>query len=440
MSFKQIGRYEIKEEIGRGGMATVYLGHDLNFQRDVAIKVLPPQFSHDPTFHERFQKEARTIALLEHNAVVPVYDYGEEGDWPYLVMRYMAGGSLADRLKSGPLPLEKAADVTQRMGAALDKAHKQNFIHRDLKPGNVLFDDEDYAYLADFGIVRLAESTHTVTMIGTPDYMTPEQIRGMDVDYRSDIYQLGILLFEMLAGQKPFVANDTAALMYKHTHDPVPDVRQWNQGLPDGCEAVIGRAMAKEPADRYDSAGEMAAALTQYLARAKSPTIRMEAAKETRPERKTAVPPSPSPQVVAGSIEHTYNRPKHEKRPSPAASSPDLQAKHPATPWIRWVLASFVGFVLAFISLFLLYGMSSINLVNGAIFGSILGFFQWLVLRRRVKSAYNWILLNAGVFATFFIVTNVANAELPILFVMVGVVLILMGLGVRRMRHSAIQL
>lgn len=440
MSFKQIGRYEIKEEIGRGGMATVYLGHDLNFQRDVAIKVLPPQFSHDPTFHERFQKEARTIALLEHNAVVPVYDYGEEGDWPYLVMRYMSGGSLADRLKSGPLSLDKAADVTQRMGAALDKAHKQHFIHRDLKPGNVLFDDEGYAYLADFGIVRLAESTHTVTMIGTPDYMTPEQIRGLDVDYRSDIYQLGILLFEMLAGQKPFVANDTAALMYKHTHDPVPDVRQWNKTLPPGCEMVISRAMAKNPAERYESAGEMAAALTQYLARAKSPTVRMEAPKVTQPEGKTAVPPSPNPQVVAGSIEHTYQRPKREKRPS-VQSAPHTPAKRPSTPWMRWIFASFIGFVLGFGSLFLLYGgWSSSNLVNGAVFGLILGFFQWLVLRRQVDSAYSWILGNIAIFAIFFIVTDVGNSDTPILFFMLILVFVLMGLGVRRMRQSAIQL
>ena len=440
MSFKQIGRYEIKREIGRGGMATVYLAHDPTFLRDVAIKVLPPQFSHDPTFHKRFQQEAHTIALLEHNAVVPVYDYGEEGDWPYLVMRYMSGGSLADRLKSGPFTLEKAAEVTQRMGAALDKAHRQNFIHRDLKPGNVLFDEDDYAYLADFGIVRLAESTHTVTMIGTPDYMTPEQIRGLDIDYRSDIYQLGILLFEMLAGQKPFVANDTAALMYKHAHEPVPDVRQWNKTLPPGCEMVISRAMAKNPAERYESAGEMAAALTQYLARTKSPTIRMEPAKETRRERETAVPPSPNPQVVAGSIEHTFNRPKREKRPS-APPAPDKPAKRPATPWLRWIFASLAGFILGFGSLFLLYGgWSSSNLVNGAIFGLILSFFQWLVLRRRVDSAFSWILVNMAAFALFFIVTDVGNSDAPILFLMILLVIVLMGFGVRRMRHSTIQL
>ncbi|MCB8984031.1 MAG: protein kinase [Ardenticatenaceae bacterium] len=442
MSFKQIGRYEIIREIGRGGMATVYLGHDLSFQRDVAIKLLPPQFSHDPTFHERFNQEAHTLAQLEHNAVVPVYDYGEEGDWPYLVMRYMAGGSLADRLKSGPLSLEKATNVTQRMGAALDKAHKLKFIHRDLKPGNVLFDEEDYAYLADFGIVRLAESTHTVTMIGTPDYMTPEQIRGLDIDCRSDIYQLGILLFEMLAGQKPFVANDTAALMYKHAHDPVPDVREWNKELPDGCAVVIRRAMAKDPADRYDSAGEMAAALTQYLTRTQSPTVRLEATKRPRPERETAVSPHTpqGPHVVSASLEHAYSRPKREKRPSSPAAA-ELPAKRPATPWIRWIFATVAGFVLGFVALFPLYGgWSSSNLVNGAIFGLVASFFQWLVLRRRINRAFTWMLTNMAVFAIFFVVTDVASSDMPVLFLLFAVVLIMMGMGIRQMRRSSMQL
>ena len=157
---QQIGRYEIKEKLGWGGMATVYLAYDPRFQREVAIKVLPRQFTHDPRFLERFEQEAHTIATLEHIAIVPVYDFGEADDAPYLVMRYMTGGSLRDRMA----------------GQALDKAHRRGIIHRDFKPGNVLFDDDDQPCLADFGIARMAEATHTMTVEGTPGYMSPEQV------------------------------------------------------------------------------------------------------------------------------------------------------------------------------------------------------------------------------------------------------------------------
>ncbi len=201
MSFDRIGRYEIKAELGRGGMATVFHAYDPRFKRDVAVKVLPREFLHDLTFRERFEREAQTIAALEHQAIVPVYDFGEEEGQPYLVMRYMPGGSLADRLAQGALSIQGVAQILTRLAPALDKAHSQGIIHRDLKPANILFDDEDNPYLSDFGIAKLVEATAALTgsaIIGTPAYMSPEMAKGEEVDGRSDVYGMAVLLFEML--------------------------------------------------------------------------------------------------------------------------------------------------------------------------------------------------------------------------------------------------
>jgi serine/threonine protein kinase len=159
MTPQKIDRYEIKQELGRGGMATVFAAYDPRFQRTVALKVLPREFMHEPEFRKRFIREARTIAGLEHPAIVPVYDFGEENGQPYLVMRLMPGGSLADRLQNGPLPIEEAARILERLGSALDRAHSMGIIHRDMKPSNVLFDQYGDAYLADFGIVRVSTPT-----------------------------------------------------------------------------------------------------------------------------------------------------------------------------------------------------------------------------------------------------------------------------------------
>jgi hypothetical protein len=262
---ERIGRYEVRRELGRGGMASVYLAHDPSFGRDVAIKVLPSQFLHDPTFRARFEREARTIAALEHPAIVPVYDFGQEGEQPYLVMRAMAGGSLLDRMRSGPLPQAEIESIARRIASALDHAHSQGIIHRDLKPGNILFDQQGNAFLTDFGIAKLAESTATFTgsgIIGTPAYMSPEQIQGdKDLDGRSDIYALGIILFEMLTGQSPYRADTPAKLMMKHVLDPVPHISQVKPDLPPDYDTVLGKALAKDRNQRFSSAGEMANAL-----------------------------------------------------------------------------------------------------------------------------------------------------------------------------------
>lgn len=267
MTPEKIDRFEIKSEIGRGGMATVFEAYDPHFERTIAIKVLPREFLHDPAFRARFEREAKVIARLEHPAIVPVYEFGEDDGQPFLVMRMMRGGSLADRLTQGPLPIDEIATILQRLGSALDRAHSLGIIHRDLKPGNILFDEYGDAYLADFGIVHLSQSSEAITasgsMVGTPQYMSPEQVYGdKEIDGRSDIYALGVILFQMLTGHLPYEADTPARMMMKHVMEPVPPVRSIRPDLPDAVEDVITKAMAKEREERFPTANELSTAVS----------------------------------------------------------------------------------------------------------------------------------------------------------------------------------
>jgi serine/threonine-protein kinase len=330
MNKKQIGRYEIKEEIGRGGMATVYLASDPRFRRDVAVKVLPRQFTHDPQFRTRFEQEAQMIAALDHSAIVPVYDYGEEDSQPYLVMRYMPGGSLAERLEKGPLPLMEVTQIMQRVAQALDRAHSMGIIHRDLKPGNILFDQYGDAFLADFGIAKMAEATAALTgsgIIGTPAYMSPEQVRGQKVNGRSDIYTLGVILFEMLTGKQPFQADTPIGMAFKHVHEPVPRLLDAKEDLPPTLELAIRQAMAKESDERFSTAGDLAASVfTGVQTRPSPPKEPTAAPKPTPPPPKPKPEPEPLPPVSVTEVieEETVTpqpRPKPAKPPTPTPAS-----------------------------------------------------------------------------------------------------------------------
>jgi serine/threonine-protein kinase len=264
MKPRNIGRYQIKAELNRGGMSVVYLAHDPRFGRDVAIKMLPRSLQDQPAVRARFEREARTVAALEHPAIVPVYDFGEEDGQPYLVMRCMQGGSLADLLTYGRLNLTDAARITTRIAGALDEAHERGVIHRDLKPGNILFDTHGEAFLTDFGIVKLYEgdsamSTMTGSVVlGTPAYMSPEQALGKTIDRRSDVYSLGAVLYEMLTGLPPYKGPTSISIAMKHVVEPVPNVREYRPDLPDACIAVVEKAMAKEADARFATAGELA--------------------------------------------------------------------------------------------------------------------------------------------------------------------------------------
>ena len=266
MQPEKIGIYEVKAELGRGGMATVYRAYDPRFEREVAVKVLPSELLHsDPQFRLRFEREAKIIAQLEHTAIVPVYDVGEADGQPYFVMRYMNGGSLSERIKAGGLTVEDAARILGAIAPGLDEAHSKGIVHRDIKPSNILFDKRGNPYISDFGIAKLSQAqSGNVTgsaIIGTPAYMSPEQAQGTGVDGRADIYALGIILFEMLTGQQPFQADTPMAVVIKHITDPVPHIRKINPQLSEGADTVIQKAMAKDRNERFATAVEMTNAL-----------------------------------------------------------------------------------------------------------------------------------------------------------------------------------
>jgi len=328
----KFGRYEIKSEIGRGGMATVFHAYDPRFERDVAIKVLPREFLHDPQFRTRFEREAKMIALLEHPAIVPVYDFGEEDGQPFIVMRYMSGGSLSDRLQKGSFSHSESAQIIERLAPALDAAHTRGIVHRDLKPGNILFDQYGNAFLSDFGIARLAQSgggTLTGTAIlGTPAYMSPEQVQGdKEIDGRSDVYALGVIFFQMLTGSVPYRADTPAKVMMMHLLEPVPLLQKVNQEVPEDYQVVIKHAMAKDPDQRFSTAGEMAAAISSILRGEKTPTVSADSTV------------AGATLVSAGSL--PFRTAKTEKAPvvPPAAAPP-----RKGTPSLVWVLGGLAGF------------------------------------------------------------------------------------------------
>lgn len=254
----KLGKYEIVELVGQGGMATVYKGYQSDIDRYVAVKVLPPHPGLDQQFTERFRLEARTIARLQHPHILPLYDYGVQDDILYLVTAYVQGGSLNDLIDRGKLPLPEIARILKQVAAALDYAHRQGVIHRDIKPDNILLDREGNVLLADFGIVKLAEgeSRLTVTggLVGTPAYMAPEQGRGEAVTGSADLYSLGVVVYEMITGKKPYTAPTPMQLVLKHMTEPVPSLRGEIASVPPALEAVMQRALSKEPADRYPNA------------------------------------------------------------------------------------------------------------------------------------------------------------------------------------------
>jgi len=304
VSTQKIGRYEVVRELGHGGMATVYLAHDPAFERQVALKVISHQFADDPgqltQFRARFQREAKVIAALEHSCIVPVYDYGEDAEagQPFIVMRYMTGGTLADRITGRPMPLADVVPIIQRLAGALQAAHQKNILHRDVKPGNVLFDSEGQAHLSDFGTAKQIQggalSTSTVgTVTGTFAYMSPEQAQGGKVlDGRSDIYSLGVVLYEMLTGLRPYQADTPVEMAFKHVLDPIPPLNAAQLGLPVEYDAILTRTLAKRPEDRYPTVGAFAEAVSGAA------TMPIRAASPTSPH---SVAPSLPTQPGAGS-------------------------------------------------------------------------------------------------------------------------------------------
>jgi serine/threonine-protein kinase len=264
---RKLGKYEIKERLGRGGMAEVYRGYHANLDREVAIKVLHAFLADDPEFKSRFEREAQNVAKLKHPNIVQVYDfeYDADGESYYMVMELVDGPTLKDRLadmasRGEHLSLEESLRIVREAASALAYAHSRSMIHRDVKPANLMIDQDDRVVLTDFGIAKIvtgAQFTASGGMVGTPAYMAPEQGLGEAGDERSDLYSLGIILFQLVTGKLPYDADTPLAIILKHLNAPIPSVRALNPDVPEAVERIITKSIAKDPADRYQTAADM---------------------------------------------------------------------------------------------------------------------------------------------------------------------------------------
>ncbi|MGW5673775.1 serine/threonine-protein kinase [Streptomyces sp. NPDC003860] len=275
---RRIAGYRIDEEVGRGGMAVVYRARDLRLDRTVALKLLAPELARNDTFRKRFTHESRVAAAIDHPHIVPVFEAGEAEGLLYIAMRYVPGQDLRALLnREGPLPFPKAMRIAAQVASALDAAHDHDLVHRDVKPGNVLVaegtDSEhpEHAYLTDFGLTKKSLSLTGFTtvgqFVGTLDYVAPEQISGRPVDGRCDVYGFGCVVYEILAGAPPFQRDDDMALLWAHQFDPPPPLTARRPDLPGAVDAVVARALAKSPDDRYDTCGRFVSALRAAASR-----------------------------------------------------------------------------------------------------------------------------------------------------------------------------
>jgi len=273
LSGKTLGNYQIKERLGRGGMAEVYKAYHAKLDRFVTIKILHPHLIEGEDFLARFEREARAVAGLRHAQIVQIHDFSAEDELYYMVMEYVDSGTLQEKLVEASkantfIPVQQVLSILRQIGQALDYAHQQDILHRDIKPSNILLDSNGNAFLTDFGIARMMSSTQftaTGALIGTPTYMSPEQGQGLDLDFASDIYSLGIVLFEMLTGKAPFASETPLAVIHKHIHERLPQLSDLRPELPRSIEKVINKTLEKDRKDRYKNAEALYQALETAL-------------------------------------------------------------------------------------------------------------------------------------------------------------------------------
>jgi serine/threonine protein kinase len=327
-----LGTCTLQHLLGRGGMGAVYLARQSRPRRTIAVKVILPGLIEEKIreqFLIRFRREADAIAALDHINIMPIYEYSEEGDIAYLVMPYVTGGTLRDRLEKSPiLSLAEAMHIVDQAAAGLDCAHAQGIIHRDLKPGNMLFHADGRLLLADFGLAKVLKDvensglsllTSAGTIIGTPEYLSPEQGTGNPLDTRTDIYSLGIVLYHMLAGRVPFTGTSPVAVAIKHAMVEPPAIRQFNSHISPSVEAVIMKAIAKAPDDRFSSAGEFARAL-RHAASQKAPVWHKPSSEQKTLDDKTNPAPLPQHQAQAQAKEEV-----EKQLPEPAQAEAPLE-------------------------------------------------------------------------------------------------------------------
>ncbi len=285
-------RYEIEELLGQGGMSSVYRAYDHNLRRTVAVKMIHPHLSTDPNFVSRFEEEAASVAQLRNPNIIQVFDFAQEEDTYYMVLEFVPGETLEDHLdrlqkQNRRMEIKDAAKYTAEICDALEYAHKRGLIHRDIKPANIMLDVQGQAILMDFGIAKIVggkQHTATGAVVGTALYMSPEVIKGEQVDKRADIYALGVTLFEILTGRPPFKADSAMTVLMMHVNDPVPDIKQLNQDVPDAMVEIVKKALAKDRNDRYQSAAEFARALRSLDAFSSKPAPAGETMVESVPE------------------------------------------------------------------------------------------------------------------------------------------------------------
>jgi serine/threonine protein kinase len=271
--FTHLGRYRVLRELGRGAMGVVYLAEDESLQRQVAVKTLLLPEEEDSAdrrnLEARFIQEAKAAGGLNHPGIITIHDLGRQGDWLYIAMELLEGAELTERLLPGPLPLDEAVDIAAQVASALAAAHERGVVHRDIKPGNIMLLPGRHAKIMDFGIARMRSSdvrTQSGTMMGSPKYMSPEQVGGHPVDLRSDIFSLGSVLYEMVTGRPPFVGENLGVLLTAILRETPAPMEQLRAGVPPALEQVVARAMHKNPRQRYQDAEEMARDLAQCRA------------------------------------------------------------------------------------------------------------------------------------------------------------------------------
>jgi serine/threonine-protein kinase len=339
---KTLGNYQIVERIGRGGMAEVYKGYHSKLDRDVAIKILHGFLAEGEDFLARFEREAKAVASLRHQNIVQIHDFDVHDENYYMVMEFVDGETLTEKLKtmakSGEtLPLNEVNSIVRQVAEALAYAHKQGIIHRDIKPSNILIDKDGQTFLTDFGIAKIASSTQFTTtgaLIGTPAYMSPEQCKGIELTHVSDLYSLGVIIFEMLAGEAPYNSETPLSVLQKHITEPVPSLYEFRADLPSSFANIISKTLAKEPEDRFQTAIEISDALAEAIAE-------MPGKKETIKEQREPVDSTTKPTVVMeeeeiidSSLEPTVVMEEEEakKPPEPAKEEPPPKVEKKPAP------------------------------------------------------------------------------------------------------------
>jgi len=336
---KQLNQYQIVAPLGEGGMAAVYKAYQPSMERYVALKILPRQLANEPQFVGRFEQEAKVIANLQHPHILPVFDYGEADNYTFIVMPFVETGTLSDLLFGKPLPLPQIRSIISQVGDALDYAHTRGIVHRDIKPSNILMDESGNCLLADFGIAKMVEATtqftQTGAIVGTPAYMSPEQGLGTKPDGRSDIYSLGIILYEMATGRPPYEAETPMAIVIKHINDPLPLPRSVNPNISEALERIILKALVKERENRYQTCAELVQAI-QALPAPSEPPLPVIAAPTTATLLESPAV-SPATALESPPITATPIPPPAPSIPTPVPPAPRSLERR---SWLPWIIVS----------------------------------------------------------------------------------------------------